>query len=237
MMTFRSRALPSLSVWTIRLPNIKVVWPVKTKRSIGESEVRGRCAPAPCETLALLRPSPLAGPYSLCRPRTKREPEQWLALRAEWLRRSSTNPLPLWQKQNPHLFCWREADPPCKSAMNTARPLNTFQKKKIQVEKWYKIQITCVGASREHVLCSVSPLFITDWVYTIQAYNLTFVSSCWLYLCLQASLISLHFLHFAVQAHLWRCSKQGQCTTEGKRVCRLFVRQIGRSTATGASLL
>lgn len=224
---FRSRALPSLSVWTVRLTNIRVVWPVKTKRSIGESVLRGRRAPAaPCETLALLRPSPLAGPFSLRRPRTKRGPKQWLALRAEWRCRSSTNPLPLWQKQNPHLFWWREANPPCKEVMNTAWALNIYiyKKRKYRERNRHWRQMMSNGARKEPVLHPVSPLFITDQVYTIQASarfsarNLTFASSCRLYLHLQALLIFPYFLHLAVQAHLWRCGEQRRWAAEGENV-------------------
>lgn len=49
---------------------------------------------APCETPALHLPSPLVGPFVLCRNWTKRGPKQWITLKAEWLCGSSTNPLP-----------------------------------------------------------------------------------------------------------------------------------------------
>lgn len=74
-------------------------------RTIGENVMRGHADPQhPAgPSLLCLSASPVAGPFSLYRHQTKKGPKQWLALRAEWLCRSSTNPPPSLTETQPAL--------------------------------------------------------------------------------------------------------------------------------------
>lgn len=154
----------------------------------------GRCAPAaPCETQGSAPSLPSSWPpLSLRRPRTKRGPKQWLALRAEWLRRSSTNPPPSLTETEPALVRLKRGRPSLQRSNEHCLGIKHIYKKKIQGEKSAQETNHANCARKEPVLRPVSPLFITDRVYTIQAsarfsaLNLTFTSSCQLYLRLQA---------------------------------------------------
>lgn len=103
--------------------------------------------------------------------------------------------------------------------MNTAQALNRQEKKNHKQRNRHRRQIKSNGVRKEPVLCPVSPLFITDWAYTIQAStqfrarNLTSQSSCGLYLCLQALLIF----------HIYFISSPGSLLMVCSRGERVFV--------------
>lgn len=103
--------------------------------------------------------------------------------------------------------------------MNTAQALNRQEKKNHKQRNRHRRQIKSNGVRKEPVLCPVSPLFITDRAYTIQASaqfrarNLTSQSSCRLYLCLQALLIF----------HIYFISSPGSLPMVCSRGERVFV--------------
>lgn len=194
------------------------MWPVKTKRSRGENVVVEVCThstlPDPGSAPSLPSRWPLLSPQA---PEQREDPNNgclWelngfagQALTPSLFDRNTTRTCSAEERLTP--------PPPCKKVMNTAQALNRQEKKNHKQRNRHRRQIKSNGVRKEPVLCPVSPLFITDWAYTIQASaqfrarNLTSQSSCRLYLCLQALLI-FHIYFISSPGSLLMVSSRGE---------------------------